>query len=98
MGDSGTSEESTIAAVTQASSCCSVVTVMRTGSVYIGRLKDRGTHRRTEKRGGERERAEQMHRRGKAGFMQGVKARKRECEKCRDRSRQKPADRRTPQQ
>lgn len=39
-------------AVTQATSCCSVVTVMRTGSVYIDRLNDRVTHRRTEKRRG----------------------------------------------
>lgn len=53
-----------MAAVTQATSCCSVVTVMRTGSVYIGRLKD-----------GERETAEQMHRRGKDGLVKGAKKR-----------------------
>lgn len=57
-------------AVTQATSCCSVVTVMRTGSADIDRLKDRGTHRRTER---ERESGREMHGRSKAGFMQGVK-------------------------
>ena len=50
-----------MAAVTQATSCCSVVTVMRTGSVYIDRLNDRGTHRRTERRR-ERERERERKR------------------------------------
>lgn len=81
-----------MAAVTQATSCCSVVTVMRTGSVYIGRLKDRGTHAREGER--EREMAEQMHRRGKDGFMWGVKGRvrRREYETGREVQRQESTE------
>lgn len=54
-----------MAAVTQATSCCSVVTVMRTGSVDIDRLNGRGTHI-----GGQRKRERD---RSKARFMQRVK-------------------------
>jgi len=51
-------EESTMVAVTQATSCCRVVMVMRKGSVDIDRLNDTGTYRRREMG---RERGEKPH-------------------------------------
>ncbi|CAJ1067008.1 Hypothetical predicted protein [Xyrichtys novacula] len=80
-----------MAAVTQAASCCSVVTVMRTGSVYIDRLNDTGGQ------GGERRRnregEKQMRRRGTAGFMQGVSWRPRRGEREEKKERKRRRDR-----
>lgn len=72
-----------MAAVTQATSCCSAVTVMRTGSAYVDRLNNRDTEGR--RGGGEG-----------SPCTDEVAAEGRQCEgkreKWRGGSQQKPAD------